>query len=176
MLVMFGTGRSSSAPHSVRPAAQLVLSASALWNDLALVIATVALCWAFGWKAVLIAAVAADGDCGAAGVWLFYVQHQFEHAYWVREDAPSVAMQGSSFYDLPQMSLVHRQHRLPPSTTRRAACRITGCASATSRRRRCRPPRIGLLESLRRARCKLWDEAGRMVGFCRGVGAPTRRL
>jgi omega-6 fatty acid desaturase (delta-12 desaturase) len=41
---------------------------------------------------------------GAAGVWLFYVQHQFEDAYWQRGDDWSyadAALQGSSFLNLP---------------------------------------------------------------------------
>src|SRR3546814_9982110 len=43
---------------------------------------------------------------GAAGVWLFYVQHTFEHAYWTRKgewDSHQAAIAGSSFYDLPRV-------------------------------------------------------------------------
>jgi len=43
---------------------------------------------------------------GIAGVWLFYVQHQFEGVYWKREnewDAVSAALQGSSYYKLPKI-------------------------------------------------------------------------
>ena len=43
---------------------------------------------------------------GAAGVWLFYVQHQYEHTYWAREPAwtaEAAAIGGSSFYDLPRV-------------------------------------------------------------------------
>ena len=41
---------------------------------------------------------------GGAGIWLFYIQHQFEHTYWKRGaewNATRAAMQGSSFYKLP---------------------------------------------------------------------------
>src|SRR3546814_127708 len=41
----------------------------------------------------------------AAGVWLFYMQHQFEAAYWRRNsdwNFHEAAVEGSSFYDLPQ--------------------------------------------------------------------------
>jgi acyl-lipid omega-6 desaturase (Delta-12 desaturase) len=41
---------------------------------------------------------------GAIGVWLFYVQHQFEHTYWARDaewDSRDGALHGSSHYDLP---------------------------------------------------------------------------
>jgi hypothetical protein len=40
----------------------------------------------------------------SAGVWLFYVQHQFEHTYWARGADPDIhtgALHGSSHYDLP---------------------------------------------------------------------------
>jgi acyl-lipid omega-6 desaturase (Delta-12 desaturase) len=38
------------------------------------------------------------------GIWLFYIQHQFEHAYWASApnwDFHEAALKGSSFYDLP---------------------------------------------------------------------------
>jgi acyl-lipid omega-6 desaturase (Delta-12 desaturase) len=41
---------------------------------------------------------------GAAGVWLFYVQHQFEGVYWARRpawDPMRAALEGSSYYKLP---------------------------------------------------------------------------
>ena len=41
---------------------------------------------------------------GAAGIWLFYVQHQFEGVYWSRQgdfDQVEAGMHGSSFFDLP---------------------------------------------------------------------------
>lgn len=40
------------------------------------------------------------------GVWLFYVQHQFEGVYWARHanwDPIKSAMQGSSYYRLPKI-------------------------------------------------------------------------
>jgi omega-6 fatty acid desaturase (delta-12 desaturase) len=43
---------------------------------------------------------------GAFGLWLFYVQHQFENAYWARRDvcAPlRVALEGSSYLKLPKI-------------------------------------------------------------------------
>jgi omega-6 fatty acid desaturase (delta-12 desaturase) len=39
------------------------------------------------------------------GVWLFYVQHQFEQTYWARGrdwSLHDVALYGSSLYDLPR--------------------------------------------------------------------------
>ena len=40
------------------------------------------LCWLIGWRDYLFIQVPTLMLAGAAGVWLFYVQHQFEDAYW----------------------------------------------------------------------------------------------
>ena len=100
--------------------------ASALWNNVALAVAVLALGRVFGWPIVLAVHVPVMLLAGAAGVWLFYVQHQFERAYWARQDEwnpDSAAMAGSSFYDLPQdRALVHRQHRVPPHSSSLEPC------------------------------------------------------
>lgn len=67
---------------------------------------------------------------GAAGVWLFYVQHQFEGGYWARSqewDALRAAMEGISYYKLPAVLRwfsanigYHHVHHLNPRI------RITG--------------------------------------------------
>jgi omega-6 fatty acid desaturase (delta-12 desaturase) len=43
---------------------------------------------------------------GAIGVWLFYVQHQFEDVYWARRpewEPVRAALEGSSYYKLPRV-------------------------------------------------------------------------
>jgi omega-6 fatty acid desaturase (delta-12 desaturase) len=43
---------------------------------------------------------------GAVGIWLFYVQHQFESVYWARHEALDrmrAALEGSSYYKLPRV-------------------------------------------------------------------------
>jgi len=43
---------------------------------------------------------------GAAGVWLFFIQHQFDPSYWARNEqwnSMEAALQGSSFYKLPKL-------------------------------------------------------------------------
>ncbi len=61
---------------------------------------------------------------GAVGVWLFYVQHQFEGVYWSRHenwDPVEAALKGSSYYKLPKVlqwfsgniGLHHVHHVLP---------------------------------------------------------------
>ncbi len=151
--------------------------ASALWNNLALVVAAVALCWIFGWKAVLAVQLSLMILAGAAGVWLFYVQHQFERAYWAHDvqwDAQAAAMAGSSFYDLPR--LVHwitgniGYHHIHHLSSRVPNYRLRECFESDPRLRAA--PRLTLRDSMACARLKLWDEdARRMVGFPRRAGA-----
>jgi len=62
---------------------------------------------------------------GILGVWLFYVQHQFENVYWARhEDWNNIdaSLKGSSFYNLPRVFQwfsgnigFHHIHHLRPS-------------------------------------------------------------
>ncbi len=44
------------------------------------------LCWAIGWQAFLIIQIPIFYLSGAAGIWLFYVQHQFEDSYFEKEE------------------------------------------------------------------------------------------
>jgi acyl-lipid omega-6 desaturase (Delta-12 desaturase) len=58
-----------------------------------------------GWKAVLAVHLPAVSLAASLGVWLFYLQHQFENTFW--EKPPSwthedAALHGSSYYDLPK--------------------------------------------------------------------------
>ncbi len=64
------------------------------------------MCWLIGWKAFLLIQGPIFLLAGTLGVWLFYVQHQFEGTYfeksenWNHVDA---ALKGSSFYKLPKI-------------------------------------------------------------------------
>jgi omega-6 fatty acid desaturase (delta-12 desaturase) len=78
------------------------LSTMATNAAVALIAAT--LIWFIGLKAFLLVQLPITLLAASAGVWLFYVQHQFEQTSWSR--APSwnmheAALQGSSYYDLP---------------------------------------------------------------------------
>lgn len=60
----------------------------------------------FGFLPWLVIQLTVLAVAGSGGVWLFYVQHQFEDAYWERGedwDYTAAAMQGSSFYKLPRV-------------------------------------------------------------------------
>jgi len=78
--------------------------ASVWWTNLALAIIIPVMGFAFGWKNYLITQFLVMFFGTSAGVWLFYIQHNFEGVYWERHeswDYFKASLQGSSFYKLP---------------------------------------------------------------------------
>lgn len=79
-------------------------NASVWWTNLSLAIMITAMCLLFGWKEYLLVQTLVIFFGASAGIWLFYVQHNFEGVYWDRHaqwDYFKASMQGSSFYKLP---------------------------------------------------------------------------
>ena len=75
-------------------------------TNLALAVIIGGLCWLIGWEAFLALQVPMVSLAGAAGVWLFYVQHQFEDVYWEHGgdwDYADAALKGSSYLKLPKV-------------------------------------------------------------------------
>ncbi len=57
-----------------------------------------------GWGAFLLVHLLTVAMAASLGVWLFYVQHQFEESHWSRQgrwQRDEAALHGSSYYDLP---------------------------------------------------------------------------
>lgn len=105
------------------------------------------------------------------GVWLFFVQHQFDGTYWRREGTWNFhhsAFEGSSYYRLPRLLQwftasigLHHVHHLCSKVPN---YRLKECLERIPELSQVR--RITLLESLRCARLSLWDEErGAMVSF-----------
>lgn len=58
----------------------------------------------FGWKAYLLYQTLIVAFASSAGLWLFYVQHQFEEVYWAQDEEWNLldaALRGSTYYKLP---------------------------------------------------------------------------
>ncbi|MEA2154451.1 MAG: hypothetical protein QOE11_591 [Solirubrobacteraceae bacterium] len=75
-------------------------------TDLVLVALLGGLCALAGWRAVLLIQLLPALLAGAVGIWLFYVQHQFEDVYWERTEHwnyAASALQGSSHLRLPRV-------------------------------------------------------------------------
>jgi omega-6 fatty acid desaturase (delta-12 desaturase) len=145
--------------------------ASVLWNNLFLALLGWGLVEAIGWRALVMVELPILFIAGAAGIWLFYVQHQFEEAYWERQeewDADEAAIRGSSFFDLPRWLHwwtgnigFHHIHHLASKVPN---YRLRACFESNPLLQKA--PRIRLLESFRCARLKLWDERSkRLVPF-----------
>ncbi|MDP9198436.1 MAG: fatty acid desaturase [Pseudomonadota bacterium] len=145
---------------------------SSVWiNNFVLALVFGGLVLALGWQTLLLVHLPILLVAGAAGVWLFYVQHQFEHAYWAGTEDWKVersAIEGSSFYDLPAIlrwfSGNIGYHHLHHLASRVPNYRLRECFNSHPRLQRA--PRLTLWTSLRSARLRLWDaEAGRLVPF-----------
>ena len=79
--------------------------ASVWWTNIGLLVFFGLMYWLIGWQFFLLQfAVISVG--AIAGVWMFYVQHQFEDTYWENDEDWSFvesALEGSSFYKLPKI-------------------------------------------------------------------------
>ena len=108
-LVMFGIGPIYSLlvmPRFWGSQAGRAQKRSVIFTDIGVVAMTAALVMLFGWQAVLLVQLPAWVGAGTAGVWLFYVQHQFEDVYWENTESWSyadAALRGSSYLKLPKV-------------------------------------------------------------------------
>ena len=125
----------------------------------------------FGWKAYLLLQLTLVTVAGSAGVWLFYVQHQFEGVYWERAeqwDFATAALKGSSFYKLPKLLQwfsgnigFHHIHHLSP---RIPNYHLEKCHEAEPLFQAVKP--VTLISSLKSLTYRLWDERRRkLVGY-----------
>jgi omega-6 fatty acid desaturase (delta-12 desaturase) len=173
-VVMFGLGPLVAmmigpriATRSQRPR----LRHSVLGTDAVLVIVIGGLCWLIGWQNFLIVWAPSAMLAGSVGIWLFYVQHQFEDAYW--ESASDwtysdAALRGSSYLKLPRVlqfftgniGLHHVHHlnaRIPNYNLQRAHDENPIFHQV---------PTLSLRDALRSVGLKLWDEEhGKLVTF-----------
>lgn len=77
---------------------------STMLTNMGIVFYSVLLIWLVGWKAFLVIQVPVTLLAASFGVWLFFVQHQFEETNWdytPEWDRRESALHGSSHYDLP---------------------------------------------------------------------------
>lgn len=140
-------------------------------TNLAMGLISVGLIWIFGLKAFLIIQFTVLMVAGSAGVWLFYVQHQYEGVYWERAekwDYVAAALQGSSFYKLPKVLQwfsgnigFHHIHHL---SARIPNYHLEKCHKAEPLFQAVKP--ITFFASFKSFTFRLWDEQRRkLVGF-----------
>jgi acyl-lipid omega-6 desaturase (Delta-12 desaturase) len=145
--------------------------ASVWWMNLAVAAMVVGLGFAFGFWPYLVIQLIVLLVAGAAGIWLFYLQHQFEDAYWERGeqwDYAAAAMQGSSFLRLPRILQwfsgnigFHHIHHLSP---RIPNYNLERCHESDPVFRAVQP--MTMMQGLRALGLRLWDESSRkLVSF-----------
>jgi acyl-lipid omega-6 desaturase (Delta-12 desaturase) len=179
-IVMFGFGPLFAmviGPRIVARNARPRMRNSVVWTDLALAATAGTLIWLIGALPFLVIWAPAAFLAGAAGIWLFYAQHQFEEAYWERSvdwSFPEAALRGSSFLKLPRPlqfatgnigyhHIHHLSARIPNYNLQRAHEQLEMFHDV---------PTLGLWDGLRAVRFKLWDEQrGRMVTFAQARAA-----
>ena len=138
-------------------------------TNVAVVLAVTAACLLLGWKEFLLVQAPIAWLAGSAGVFMFYVQHQFEDVYWERGGDWSyadAALQGSSYLRLPRVlqfftgnigfhHIHHLSARIPNYNLPRAHNENPKFQDV---------PTLSLWDGLRSTRLKLYDEdRGRMV-------------
>ncbi len=139
--------------------------------NLAILGMAVGLSWIFGLKAYLFIQLIILATAGSAGVWMFYVQHQFEDVYWEHGEDWSytaAALKGSSFYKLPRVLQwftgnigFHHIHHLSP---RIPNYNLEKCHRADPLFQQVKP--ITLFASLKTSTLRLWDEESKkLVGY-----------
>lgn len=125
----------------------------------------------FGWKAYLLAQYISLAVAAASGVWLFYVQHQFEEVYWSQTegwDSVEAALKGSTFYRLPLFfewmsgyigyhHIHHLNSKIPNYELKAAYQNIEALQAVKT---------VNLRESFSLAGLHLYDDVkGRMIAF-----------
>lgn len=173
-LIMFGLGwllvlvlKPRFVPRGARPRVRN----SVLATNLALALIVAAFCLTIGWRDYLLVQLPVFAISGAVGIWLFYVQHQFEDTYWQAHAAwryDHAALEGSSYLKLPGLLRFftgnigfHHVHHLSvgiPNYNLQAAHNGTDRLQTV--------PELTLHQGLRATRLKLWDEQrGQLVTF-----------
>ena len=144
---------------------------SVYWTNAGILAMAVALSFVMGLKAYLVVQFSIMTAASTAGVWLFYVQHQFEGVNWQRHgtwDYTTAALEGSSFYKLPRLLQwfsgnigFHHIHHLNP---RIPNYNLEKCHNEGPMFQQVRA--VTLRSSLKSLSLHLWDESqNRLVAY-----------
>jgi len=141
---------------------------SAMATNAATAALLAAIVWLGGWNVLLFVFLPTMFLAAVTGIWLFYVQHQFEDTHWDHNsdwNVQEAALQGSSHYDLPGILRwitgnigVHHVHHLASRIPFYRLHEVVEDHDILAQSKR-----ITLLESFRCARLHLWDEQSRRL-------------
>lgn len=145
---------------------------SVIVNDLGVLAVAVGMSLLIGWKAYLMIQLPVIWLAGMSGIWLFYVQHQFEGGYWKRSgdwNFVASALLGASYYRMPALldwfsgSIgYHHIHHLSPRVPNYMLKHCHAASPIAQKWARI----VSFRESLHTPELKLWNETQeRMIGF-----------
>lgn len=143
-----------------------------LWHNLALAALIAVISIFIGFKNYVLIQLPVIWLAGLLGIWLFFVQHQYEGVYWMRSakwDYVTAALEGASFYELPRILQwfsgnigFHHIHHLNPSIPN---YNLEACHQG-SEIFQTYPIKIHLFEGLRSIGLDLIDEENnRLISF-----------
>ena len=137
-------------------------------TNLGILILLVTLGFFFGFGRVLSAQIPIAIIAATVGVWLFSLQHRFEHTLWARKgdwSATGASLQGSSYLKLPRILQwftgnigFHHVHHFNPRVPN---YRLERCHNASAELQGA--PRLTLWSGLKSWRYALWDEGRSMM-------------
>jgi acyl-lipid omega-6 desaturase (Delta-12 desaturase) len=152
---------------------------SILWTDVGIAALIVLMGTLVGFRAFFVVQLPVTLISTVLGVWLFYVQHQFEPTYWEHDErwsADAAAVQGSSYYRLPKILQwatgnigIHHIHHLHPRIPNYRLQRVLDEHPELRD-----VPTLTLWESFRCVRLTLWDERSRKLVPFKAVAAYQR--
>ncbi|AMV72425.1 fatty acid desaturase [Desulfuromonas carbonis] len=153
------------------PGAKRIDFFSVIATNLALAAIIVVASLTIGFKTYLLVQLPVLMVAATGGVWLFYIQHQFQGVYWARHDAWDpwqVVMRGASYYPLPKLLQwctgnigFHHVHHMRPGIPN---YHLQECYEAVPELQTVPP--LSWRQSLGSLCLNLYDEeAGKMVSF-----------
>lgn len=155
--------------------------ASVHWTNVGIAVVVGLMCWLVGWRTFLAVQLPITLFAGAIGVYLFYVQHQYEDTYWRYREAWNYyasGLEGASHLVMPKLlqwwtaniGLHHIHHlasRIPNYRLQQCFDNVPALREVTT---------LTLPTSVRTLWLSLWDEdEKKLVGF-RELGRIRRRL
>lgn len=141
-----------------------------LYTNLALLAGVTLMSLLIGFKSYAILQLSVMAIAATSGIWVFYVQHQYEGVYWEKHedwDFATAAVEGSSYYKMPKILQwftgnigYHHIHHLSP---RIPNYNLEACHAEINM---FRVTTITLRQSLKSLRFRLWDEENhRLISF-----------
>jgi len=154
---------------------------SAVVTNMAILVIILAAGLTIGLRTYLLIQLPVILIAGAVGVWLFYVQHEFEGVYWSRHenwDPVKAALKGSSYYKLPKVlqwfsgniGLHHIHHVLP----RIPNYKLQQCFNESPIMQTVKP--LTLRKSLKSFSLNLWDEEQQKLVSFRSLKEERQRV